>query len=120
MEGSQLAATVTAAAQGDKDAWEQLVARFGGLLWAIARSHRLSQADAADVVQSTWLKLLEHLGDLRSPELVDAWTRGWPRPLGASAWPSCAPGTASGGRNWTPTARARAAARLSREAGGAG
>ena len=86
----------------------------------IARSHRLSQADAADVVQSTWLKLLEHLGDLRSPELVDAWTRGWPRPLGASAWPSCAPGTASGGRNWTPTARARAAARLSREAGGAG
>jgi len=25
------------------------------------------------VVQSTWLKLLEHLGDLRSPELVGAW-----------------------------------------------
>lgn len=73
MERTELAATVTAAAQGDKDAWEQLVARFGGLLWAIARSHRLNQSDAADVVQSTWLKLLEHFGDLRSPEAVGAW-----------------------------------------------
>jgi len=73
MEQSVLAATVTAAAGGDKDAWEQLVARFGGLLWAIARSHRLSQADAADVVQSTWLKLLEHFDALRSPDAVGAW-----------------------------------------------
>jgi RNA polymerase sigma factor (sigma-70 family) len=64
---------VRAAAGGDDAAWEELVARFGGLVWAVARGHRLSSADAADVVQCTWLKLVQHLGDLRNPAAVGGW-----------------------------------------------
>ncbi|HEX2698740.1 MAG TPA: sigma-70 family RNA polymerase sigma factor [Acidimicrobiales bacterium] len=66
-------ALVTAAADGDQAAWDALVKRFSGLVWSIARSHRLSQADAADVSQTAWLRLVENLGRLRDPDRVGAW-----------------------------------------------
>ncbi len=68
-----VAALVRAAAEGDQAAWAALVERFSGLVWAVARAHRLSRADAADVSQTTWLRLVEHLGDIRQPERVGAW-----------------------------------------------
>ena len=64
---------VQAAAQGDQEAWDMLVDRFGGLVWSVARSHRLHGADAADVSQTTWLRLVEHLGRLRDPDRVAGW-----------------------------------------------
>jgi RNA polymerase sigma factor (sigma-70 family) len=33
----------------------------------------LSDADAADVVQTTWLRLVEHLGRIHEPDRVGAW-----------------------------------------------
>jgi RNA polymerase sigma factor (sigma-70 family) len=68
-----VAQLVRAAADGDHAAWNELVARYGGLVWSVARSHRLSHADAGDVVQSTWLKLVQHLGSIKNPEAVGAW-----------------------------------------------
>jgi RNA polymerase sigma factor (sigma-70 family) len=68
-----VSALVGAAAAGDQHAWNALVARFDGLVWAVARAHRLSGADAADVVQTTWLRLVEHLERLDDPERVGAW-----------------------------------------------
>jgi RNA polymerase sigma factor (sigma-70 family) len=64
---------VRAAAGGDQGAWDALVSRYVGLVWATARSHRLGDADAADVVQTTWLRLVEHLDRLRDPAAVGAW-----------------------------------------------
>ena len=52
---------VRAAADGDQRSWDALVERFTGLLWGVARAHRLNANDAADVVQTTWLRLVEHL-----------------------------------------------------------
>jgi RNA polymerase sigma factor (sigma-70 family) len=43
------------------------------LLWSITRSHRLAVADAADVVQTTWLRLVEHLGRITDPERLPGW-----------------------------------------------
>src|SRR4051794_41433199 len=63
---------VHAAADGDQEAWDALVDRFAGLVWSIARAHRLSATDAADVSQTTWLRLVEHLGRIRDPERVGA------------------------------------------------
>jgi RNA polymerase sigma factor (sigma-70 family) len=70
---SAAAELVTAAAGGDQRAWDELVDRFSGLVWAIARAHRLGHADAADVSQTTWLRLVEHLHRLRDPEHVGGW-----------------------------------------------
>ncbi|MFL6004898.1 MAG: RNA polymerase sigma factor [Gaiellaceae bacterium] len=62
-----------AAAEGDEAAWDALVERFSPLVDSIARSFRLDRADAADVSQTVWLRLLEHVGRLRDPERVGAW-----------------------------------------------
>lgn len=64
---------VRAAAGGDQDSWNQLVDRFSGLLWATCRSYRLGPADAADVCQLTWLRLLEHLDSIRDPARLPGW-----------------------------------------------
>jgi RNA polymerase sigma factor (sigma-70 family) len=68
-----VARMVRAAASGDHRAWDALVDEFAGLVWAVARAHRLSDADAADVAGATWLRLVEHLGDLREADRVGAW-----------------------------------------------
>jgi RNA polymerase sigma factor (sigma-70 family) len=64
---------VKLAASGERGAWESIVDRYEGLLWGIARSHRLDEASASDVVQTTWLRLLEHLDDLRDPAALGGW-----------------------------------------------
>src|SRR3954464_5181182 len=70
---SEVAELVRAAAEGEQAAWNGLVERYNGLVWSVARAHRLSTADASDVVQTTWLRLVEHLGRLQDPERVGAW-----------------------------------------------
>ncbi|MGH2786414.1 MAG: RNA polymerase sigma factor [Actinomycetota bacterium] len=64
---------VTAASGGNQGAWDGLVERFGNLVWSITRAHRLSDADAADVSQTTWLRLVENLDRIRDPERVGSW-----------------------------------------------
>jgi RNA polymerase sigma factor (sigma-70 family) len=44
-----------------------------GLLRAVAWGHRLSEADAADVVQTTWVRLAENLNRLKDPSRLGAW-----------------------------------------------
>lgn len=61
------------AAGGDAGAWADLVERFAGLIWSVARSQGLSPADASDVSQTTWLRFAEHLDDLRDPAQAGAW-----------------------------------------------
>ena len=64
---------VRAACQGDQRAWDALVARYSGLVWSIARAHRFDGADAADVSQTAWLRLVENLSRIREPDRVGAW-----------------------------------------------
>jgi RNA polymerase sigma factor (sigma-70 family) len=73
MEVEELNSLVAAAAAGEHRAWERLVEHFSGLVWSIAGSYGLGRADAADVVQVTWLRLVEHLGRLKDPTRVGAW-----------------------------------------------
>jgi RNA polymerase sigma factor (sigma-70 family) len=73
MQSSRPGNLVRRAATGDRAAWDELVDRYSRLLWSIALGYRLSHSDAADVVQTTWLKLLEHLETIRDPDRVGAW-----------------------------------------------
>jgi RNA polymerase sigma factor (sigma-70 family) len=68
-----VAPLVDRAARGDQDAWDDLVARFAGLVWSIALGYGLSAADAADVSQTCWLRLAENLHRLNDRERVGAW-----------------------------------------------
>src|SRR6476619_7477040 len=69
-EPGELTELVARASQGDAAAWNTVVERFSSLLWGVARGHRLRQEDAADVVQNTWLKLLDNLAQ---PEALAGW-----------------------------------------------
>jgi RNA polymerase sigma factor (sigma-70 family) len=65
--------TVDAATAGDSLAWSALFARFTRRIASVARAHRFAAHEAEDIVQETWLRALEHLGELRDPESVAGW-----------------------------------------------
>jgi RNA polymerase sigma factor (sigma-70 family) len=69
----ELAAIVSAAAAGDAAALRSLVDRFDRALRSVTRFYRLSQWDADDIIQTTWLAFLEHGRTLREPAAVSGW-----------------------------------------------
>ena len=73
--GDNLAVTalVMCASDGENQAWDALVERFAPLIWSICRRYRLGGADAEDVAQAVWLKLVDHLGHLRNPAALPGW-----------------------------------------------
>src|SRR5262249_47020655 len=72
-EAGGVGSVVKAAGGGDATAWRALVENFSSLIWSIARGHRLGSADAADVFQTVWLRLAEHLSRIENPDHVGAW-----------------------------------------------
>lgn len=68
-----LPALVSSAREGDQIAWNAIVERFLPLVCALVRRHRLSEADGDDVCQTVWLRLVEHLDDLREPAALPGW-----------------------------------------------
>ena len=64
---------VTRARNGDQQAWDALVERYASLIWSICRRYQLRGADAEDVAQAVWLKLVDHLDHLRTPAALPGW-----------------------------------------------
>jgi len=73
LDPQHAAELVRRAAADDRSAWEQLVDEYNGLIYSIARSQGLSALDIAEVTQTTWLRLLEHIDRLSEPDRVAAW-----------------------------------------------
>jgi RNA polymerase sigma factor (sigma-70 family) len=70
---ADVAELVRRAADGDRQAWERLVDQFARLIWSITAEFKLVESDAADVAQTTWLKLLEHIDRIEYPDRVGSW-----------------------------------------------
>jgi RNA polymerase sigma factor (sigma-70 family) len=83
---------------GDKRAWDALIERYAPLIWSICRKYRLGRADADDVGQSVWLRLVDQLDKIRDPAALAGWlattTR---RECGRLARAAHAPGAAACG-----------------------
>src|SRR6516162_8406871 len=73
LDSSAIARLVRCAAGGDRQAWERLVDQFARLIWSITGEFRLAESDAADVAQTTWLRLLEHIDRIEYPDRVGSW-----------------------------------------------
>jgi RNA polymerase sigma factor (sigma-70 family) len=58
---------------GDRQALHTLVDAVTPVLWHVARSCGLSQQNAEDTVQTTWLRLVEHASSIDSPQAVLGW-----------------------------------------------
>jgi RNA polymerase sigma factor (sigma-70 family) len=69
----ELERNVMAAASGDRGAVSALVERFVPRVRAVARAHRLAPDDVEDVMQTTWLRLLQHVDAIHDPNAVGAW-----------------------------------------------
>jgi RNA polymerase sigma factor (sigma-70 family) len=73
VEQDEVAETVRRAAAGDESAWSAIVESFSSLVWSVGLRAGLSRADAGEVVQMTFLRLVENLGKLREPEALGGW-----------------------------------------------
>src|SRR3954449_9126551 len=61
------------AARRDPSAWEEIMSRHNGVVWARVRSFRLQDADASDAVQMTWLQLAANCGRIQHPDRLAGW-----------------------------------------------
>jgi RNA polymerase sigma factor (sigma-70 family) len=64
---------VRRAANGDPRAWEQLIDKYGRLIWSITTGFKLVESDAADVFQTTWMRLIEHIDRIEHADRVGSW-----------------------------------------------
>lgn len=58
---------------GDQSAWNEVVAKYSGRLWAVARGEGLDHHTATDVIQTAWLNLLDSADKIRQPDALGAW-----------------------------------------------
>jgi RNA polymerase sigma factor (sigma-70 family) len=72
-EDSPIAYLIAAAADGNPEAWQQLVDRYSPLVVSVIRRFRLTPTETEDVAQTVWLRLVEHLGRLREPKALPMW-----------------------------------------------
>jgi hypothetical protein len=81
------AACLTAARQGDRQAWPVLVEDLTPLVWHVARTNGLDRFLSEDAVQSVWLSLLEQIDTPADPRDLAGWliteTRAVARQLGS-------------------------------------
>jgi RNA polymerase sigma factor (sigma-70 family) len=70
---ASLPALIERAIAGDERAWAAIVDRFAPLLWSICRRFGFSAHEVDDVAQAVWLRLLDHLSTLRTPEALPGW-----------------------------------------------
>jgi RNA polymerase sigma factor (sigma-70 family) len=64
---------VIRARNGDRLAWDALVERYAPLIRTICRRRGLDSADADDVGQSVWLRLVDHMVSIRCPAALPGW-----------------------------------------------
>lgn len=69
----QIVGWVQRAATGDINAWNRLVDQYSRLIWSITSSFKFGESDAADVVQTTWMRLIEHIDRIEQPARVGSW-----------------------------------------------
>ena len=71
--GSDVVVWVREAAAGDLQAWNRLIEQYAKLIWSITAKFKLIESDAADVVQTTWMRLIEHIDRIEQPARVGSW-----------------------------------------------
>ena len=73
MSGSDLARLVEAAVDGDRSAWDRIVDEMNDMVWSVVRGFHLSDSDAVDAAQMTWLRAIESLHKVNDPERFGLW-----------------------------------------------
>lgn len=58
---------------GNSAAWDEILRRYGKVVYGTVRSFRLQDADALDAMQMTWVRLAENADRVQFPERLGGW-----------------------------------------------
>lgn len=64
---------IQACQRGEQVAWNELVERYGRLIYSIPRRYGLSEADSDDVFSAVWTVAFRKLNELRDDTRLSAW-----------------------------------------------
>ena len=64
---------VRRAADGHKEAWDELHRRYSRMITRVARCAGCAPSDLPDVQQAVWARLIQHIGRLNQPDAVAGW-----------------------------------------------
>jgi RNA polymerase sigma factor (sigma-70 family) len=67
------AAAFTRWRDGDSEGLDDLVRLLSPVLWQVVRATGLDRERAEDVVQTTWIALVDHADSITSPQGISAW-----------------------------------------------
>jgi RNA polymerase sigma-70 factor (ECF subfamily) len=98
LSGETDAEVVARCRDGEQQAWDELVERFSGYVYAIlGRGFRMPDHRAEDVFQEVFARLCERIGSIRDDEAIRSWIGQTTRRLAIDAYRADqkeAPGTA--------------------------
>jgi RNA polymerase sigma factor (sigma-70 family) len=66
-------ALVRACQRGEPGAWDELLERYGRLIWSVALRLGAREEEAEEVFQRVWVAVVEGLGGLRQPARLASW-----------------------------------------------
>src|SRR5262245_33611290 len=64
---------IDACLAGGREAWDELVERYGRLVYSVLYKNRLSQTDAEDLFQTVFTLLFRNLARLRDQKRLSSW-----------------------------------------------
>ncbi len=70
---SEVKRLVARCRRGEAAAWEELLERYGRLLWSVARSLGAREDEAEEIFQRTWVAVVEGIHELRDPSRLTSW-----------------------------------------------
>jgi RNA polymerase sigma factor (sigma-70 family) len=59
--------------RGDKRAWDALIRRYKRFIFAIPIKFGFAESDSSDIFQTTCVKLLEHLHEIKDDRKISGW-----------------------------------------------
>jgi RNA polymerase sigma factor (sigma-70 family) len=58
---------------GETAAWDELLDRYGRLIWSVAQRCGLEHGEAEEVFQNTWVAIVNGIGRLHDPSRLASW-----------------------------------------------
>jgi RNA polymerase sigma factor (sigma-70 family) len=72
-------ALVHACRRGDAAAWDEVLDRYGRLIWSVALRLGARSEEAEEIFQRTWVAVVEGIHQLRDPDRLASWVAGTTR-----------------------------------------
>jgi RNA polymerase sigma factor (sigma-70 family) len=64
---------IQACRAGDESAWQQIIDQYKRLVFSIPLTHGLTESDAADIFQLTFMMLMQSLGNMHKDSHLGGW-----------------------------------------------